>query len=55
MFLLYTNVPPINLDNIHMGYADDSTLLAEVSMPGRSVPQVLSIRVGFFKLNLRAP
>ena len=37
LFLLYTSDLLINLENIHVGYADDSTLLAESLEPGSRV------------------
>ena len=36
-FLLYTSDLPITLENTFVGYADDSTLLAEVPEPGSRV------------------
>ena len=35
LFLLYTSDLPITLENTLVGYADDSTLLAEVPKPSR--------------------
>ena len=37
LFLLYTNDLPITIENTLVGYADDSTLLAEVPEPGSRV------------------
>ena len=34
LYLLYTSDLPITLENSLVGYADDSTLLAEVPEPG---------------------
>ena len=43
LFLLCTSGLPILLENILVGYADDSTLLAEVHEPGSRVPAALSL------------
>ena len=40
LFLLYTSDLPITLENMLVGYADDSTLLAEVPEPGNRVQTV---------------
>ena len=43
LFLLYTSDLPIALENMLVGYADDSTLLAEVPEPGSRVQTALSL------------
>ena len=42
LFFLYTTDLPITLENTHVGYADDSTLMAEVPEPGSRVQPVSS-------------
>ena len=43
LFSLYTSDLPKTLENTLVGYADDSTLLAEVPEPGSKVQTVLSL------------
>ena len=43
LILLCTSDLPIILENTHVGYADDSTLLAEVPVLGSRVPAILSL------------
>ena len=43
LFLLYTSDQPIILENTLVGYAEDSTLLAEVPNPGSPGQVVLSL------------
>ena len=43
LFLLYNSDLPMILDNILVGFADDSTLIAALSKPGRKVPAEVSI------------
>lgn len=50
-FLLYTNVSPITLENVLVGCAGDSTLLAEVPGPGDKASIVESLNRDLLSIN----